>query len=240
MNAKIITVWGANGSGKTTVAANLAAALADRDMMVGIISSKLTYGELQSIFGKRVEQDKGIYKAISNGCNTKNMFEVTSNPNLFVLSPPNTFDGMLLTAISADTVRELIEDSTIRFDYVIIDGSEELNNPVSSIGLTMSNKVIRVYKVCTKDCIWHKAMENLTDLIHIRNKTITVINGYDKSCDKMAFLNCLDTKPDFELPFVVNCPVLTNSGKLIYNSKLANGQYKKIIQKLASQVMLGG
>ena len=56
----------------------------------------------------------------------------------------------------------------------------------------------------------------------------------------MAFLNALDTKPDFELPFVSNCPTLTNSGKLIYNSKLANGHYKKTIQKLASQVMLGG
>ena len=188
MNAKIVTVWGANGSGKTTVAVNLAAALADRDMMVGIISSKLTYGELQSVFGKRVEPDKGIYKAISNGCNTKNMFEATDNPNLFILSPPNVFDGMLLTAISADTVKDLIEDSTIRFDYIIIDGSEELNNPISSIGLTLSNKIVRVYKVCAKDCVWHKAMENLTDLIHIRSKTITVINGYDKSCDKMAFL----------------------------------------------------
>ena len=240
MNAKIVTVWGANGSGKTTVAVNLAAALADRDLMVGIISSKLTHGELQSVFGKRVEPEKGIYKAISNGCNTKNMFEATDNPNLFILSPPNVFDGMLLTAISADTVKDLIEDSTIRFDYIIIDGSEELNNPVSSIGLTMSNKIVRVYKVCAKDCIWHKAMENLTDLIHIRSKTITVINGYDKSCDKMAFLSGLDTKPDFELPFVANCPTLTNSGKLIYNSKLVNAHYKKTIQKLASQVMLGG
>ena len=240
MNAKIVTVWGANGSGKTTVAVNLAAALADRDLMVGIISSKLTYGELQSVFGKRVEPEKGIYKAISNGCNTKNMFEATDNPNLFILSTPNVFDGMLLTAISADTVKDLIEDSTIRFDYIIIDGSEELNNPVSSIGLTMSNKIVRVYKVCAKDCIWHKAMENLTDLIHIRSKTITVINGYDKSCDKMAFLSGLDTKPDFELPFVANCPTLTNSGKLIYNSKLVNAHYKKTIQKLASQVMLGG
>ena len=240
MNAKIITVWGANGSGKTTVAVNLAAALADRDMMVGIISSKLTYGELQSVFGKRIEPEKGIYKAISNGCNTKNMFEATDNPNLFILSPPNVFDGMLLTAISADTVKDLIEDSTIRFDYIIIDGSEELNNPGSSIGLTLSNKIIRVYKVCAKDCIWHKAMENLTDLIHIRSKTITVVNAYDKSCDKMAFLNGLDVKPDFELPFVSNCATLTNSGKLIYNNKLANGHYKKTIQKLASQVMLGG
>ena len=168
------------------------------------------------------------------------MFEATDNPNLFILSPPNVFDGMLLTAISADTVKELIEDSRIRFDYIIIDGSEELNNPVSSIGLTMSNKIVRVYKVCAKDCIWHKAMENLTDLIHIRSKTITIINGYDKSCDKMAFLSGLDVKPDFELPFISNCQTLTNSGKLIYNSKLVNAHYKKTIQKLASQVMLGG
>jgi len=240
MNAKIITVWGATGSGKTTVAVNLAAALADRNFMVGIISSKLTYGELQGLFGRRIEPEKGIYRAISNGCNTKNMFEATDNPNLFILSPPNVFDGMLLTAISADTVKELIGDSTIRFDYIIIDGSEDLNNPVSSIGLTMSNKILRVYKVRTKDCIWHKAMENLTDLIHIRSKTITVINGYDKSCDKLAFLNALDVKPDFELPYVANSLTLSNSGKLIYNSKLANGQYKKTIQRLASQVMIGG
>lgn len=240
MNAKIITVWGANGSGKTTVAANLAAALADRDFMVGIITSKLYYGELQSLFGKRVETDKGIYRAISTGGNTKNMFEATDNPNLFILSPPNDFDGMLLTAISAETIKDLIKDSAIRFDYIIIDGSEELNNPVSSIGLTMSNKIIRVYKVCAKDCIWHKAMENLTDLLHIKDKTITVINAYDKSCDKLAFLNVLDTRPDFELPFVSDCSTLTNSGRLIYNNKLVNGQYKKIIQKLASQIMLGG
>lgn len=240
MNAKIITVWGPNGSGKTTVAANLAAALADRDFMVGLISSKLCYGELQSVFGKRIETDKGIYKAISNGCSTKNMFEATYNPNLFILAPPNEFDGLLLTAISADTVQELIEDSTIRFDYIIIDGSEELNNPISSLGLSLSDKIVRVYKVCTKDCIWHKAMNNLTDLIHIRDKTVTVINGYDKSCDKLAFLSGLEVKPDFELPFIENCATLTNSGKLIYNSKLVNGHYKKTIQRLAGQLMIGG
>lgn len=83
-------------------------------------------------------------------------------------------------------------------------------------------------------------MENLTDLLHIKGKTITVINGYDKTCDKMAFLNGLDTKPDYELPFVSNSATLTNSGKLIYNGKLTNGQYKKIIQRLASQVIMGG
>jgi len=240
MNAKIITVWGANGSGKTTVAANLGAALAERDFMVGIISSKLYYGELQSVFGKRIETEKGIYKALSNGGNTKNMFEETDNSNLFILSVPNVFDGLLLTAISSDSVTELIEDSLIRFDYIIIDGSEELNNPISSMGLTMANKIVRVYKVCTKDCIWHKGMENLTELLHISNKTINVINAHDQSCDKLAFLSAIDLKPDFELPYIPNCQMLSNSGKLIYNSKLGNGYYKKEIQKIAGQVMLGG
>ena len=74
MNAKVITVWGANGCGKTTVSANLAAVIADRNFMTCVISSKLIYGEMQSVFGKRVALDRGIYKAISGGGSTRNMF----------------------------------------------------------------------------------------------------------------------------------------------------------------------
>ena len=86
MNSKIITVWGANGGGKTSVAVSLGVSLSERNVMVGIVSSKLYYGELQGVFGKRLEQDKGIYKAITNGCNTKNMFESAGNgSNLFFL-----------------------------------------------------------------------------------------------------------------------------------------------------------
>ena len=240
MNAKVITVWGANGSGKTTVSVNLGAALAERDFTVGIISSKMYYGELQSFFGKRVETDRGTYKAISNGCNTKNMFEATNHPNLFFLSPPTSFDGMLLSSISGDTIRELIEDSCIRFDFILIDGSEELNNPISSIGLIMANTIIRVYRVSAKCCIWHKAMENMSELLHMNNKSIFVMNGYDKTCDKMAFLSSIGMKPDFELPYITDCDTMINAGKLIYDSKISTGQYRKTIQKLASQAMLGG
>ena len=159
MNGKIITVWGANGSGKTSVSASLGLAIAERNFMVGIISSKLYYGELQSVFAKRLENEKGIYSAIANGCNTKNMFETAANgSNLFFLSVPNGFDAMLLTAISGETIKELIEDAAMRFDYVLIDGSEELNNPVSSVGLTMSNKILVVHKASAKDCLWQTSL----------------------------------------------------------------------------------
>lgn len=239
MGNKIITVWGSNGSGKTSVAANLGLAISERNQMVGIISSKLYYGEMQSVFAKRVENEKGIYNAIANGCNTKNMFEnAVSGSNLFFLSVPNGFDAILLTAISGDTAKELIEDAAMRFDYIIIDGNEELNNPVSSIGLTMSNKIIVTHKATTGDCLWQTSMDNTMQLLNLTDKSIHVLNGYDKTCDKMAYMNNVGIKLDFELPYIPNAKILMNSGKPFYASATVPGEYKKTMQKIASQVMM--
>lgn len=240
MNGKIITVWGAAGSGKTTVATNLAAAIADRNCMVGLISSKLYYGELQCRFAKRITAEKGLYKAILNGCDMRNMFCETNNPNLFFLSVPNEFDGMLLSAISGETITDLIKNSSIMFDYIIIDGSEELNNPISSVGLTLASKIIVVHRVSAKDSIWNLSMRNMMSSLQLENKAVHILNGYDKTCDKLAFLNSIECKTEFELPFIQNAKILENSGKLIYDSQMSNGIYKKMIDRLASYVMMGG
>ena len=239
MSSKIITVWGATGSGKTSIAANLGIAIADRNLMVGIISSKLYYGELQSIFGKRLEHDKGIYNAIANGCNTKNMFEsAVSGSNLFFLSVSNGFDAMLLTAMSGETAKDLIEDAVMRFDYIIIDGNEELNNPISSLGLTMSSKIVIAHRASAKDCIWQASMENTMQLLNLTDKSIHVLNGYDKTCDKMTYMDNVGVKFDFELPYITNAKILENSGKPFYTSSTVPNEYKKTIQKLASQAMI--
>lgn len=239
MSSKIITVWGSNGSGKTTIAANLGIAIAERNLMVGIISSKLYYGELQGIFAKRLENDKGIYNAIANGCNTKNMFEsAITGSNLFFLSVPNGFDAMLLTAVSGDTAKELIEDAVMRFDYIIIDGNEELNNPISSIGLTMSSKIVIAHRASTKDCIWQASMENTMQLLNLTDKAVHILNGYDKTCDKMTYMNNVGVKFDFELPYIANGKILENSGRPFYTSSTVSNEYKKTMQKLASQAMI--
>ena len=237
MNAKIITVWGVNGSGKTTTAVNLALALAERNLMVAVISSKLYYGELQILFGKRTEGDKGLYRAIANGCTTRNMFVETDNPNLYFLSVENEFDGMLLSAISGDTIKELLNDASIRFDYLIIDGSEELNNPISSIGLTMADKVIAVHRASVKDCVWFSSMRSVVGLLRLSDKTVHILNAYDKTCDKVAYMNGLNLKFDFDLPYVENAKVLENSGKPIYTSRNGTIVYRKMIERLASKLI---
>jgi len=58
MSGKIISVWGDSGSGKSTFAASLACALARRDYLIGIISSNLTYGNLQIFYGQSVQPER--------------------------------------------------------------------------------------------------------------------------------------------------------------------------------------
>lgn len=64
MSSKIYTIWGGKHSGKTTFAVSLACALSKRDKLVGLISSNLTYGELQTFFGQSVPEEKGIFEAL--------------------------------------------------------------------------------------------------------------------------------------------------------------------------------
>ena len=67
MNAKVIAVWGANGSSKTTTAVNLAFSLSQRNFTVGLISSNIYYGEMQMLCGCNVPDDRGIYHALMGG-----------------------------------------------------------------------------------------------------------------------------------------------------------------------------
>ena len=238
-NNAILTTWGAAGSGKTTLAINLALALAESDYMIGIISSKLYYGELQNHFKTRVEPEQGIYKALQNG-NTKNMFVQAGNKSsVFFLSPPNDFNAMLMSAVSLDSAKDMIEDAAMRFDYLIIDGSEELNNPISSIGLVLASQILMVHYPSVKDYTWYQGMSNMMDILRLRDKSVHILNGYDKSCDKAAFMLSLGVEFKYDLDYVENAKIYENSGSLIYSQGSAGTKaYRKAINKIASAVIL--
>lgn len=242
MNSKIITLWGASGMGKTTTAVNLALAIAERNYMVGLISSKLYYGEIQGLFGAHIEHDKGIYKAISGGNNTKNRFEmVKGKSNVFFLSVPNAFDGMLLTAVSGETAKELIEDAAMRFDFLVIDGSEELNNPISSVGLVLASQIYVIHMPSVKDCLWQLSMSNTIKLLHLSDKMTHVLNAYDKSCDKVSYMANIGVPFDYELEYVPSAKIYENSGTPIYTKRnVWTKNYRRAIEKMASATLLGG
>ena len=56
MATKIISVCGANGSGKTTMAVNLATALTQTGSVVGLIQTELAYPSIQGFLGMRIRK----------------------------------------------------------------------------------------------------------------------------------------------------------------------------------------
>lgn len=238
MNAEIIAIWGANGTGKTTTAVNLAIALAERNYNVGVISSNLYYGEMQALFGCVVPEDRGLYRALSTG-EAKNMFTQVGKSSVFILTAPDKFDAVQLTAVSETSVKNILDDAAIRFDYIIIDGDSELNNPISSIGLAEEDKILVVHRPSVKDCLWYNSMRNVCDLLGLIYKTRPILNAHDKSCDLAAYKSSIGLMFDFELDYVDGAGVYENSGVpiMLHETKKERG-YISVMRKLASEIMI--
>ncbi len=240
MNAKIIAVWGANGSGKTTTAVNLAFSLAQRNFLVGIISSNLYYGELQTICGCNIPESKGLCQVLMNG-KVKGMFVQAGKTSVFVLSVPDKFNAMELTALTEESVRNMFKDSTMLFDYIIIDGNAELNNPISSIGMTEADKLLVVHRPSVKDCLWNENMMNIIDLLNVSYKTAHILNAHDKSCDLSAYKSSIALSFDFELGYVGNANIYANTGQaIVFHDLKQEREYISGMKALTSSVILGG
>lgn len=240
MNAKVIALWGANGSGKTTTAVNLAFAIAQRNFTVGLISSNVYYGEIQTLCGCNIPEERGIYHALMSG-ETKNMFVQAGKTSVFVLSVPDKFDAMQLTTISAKSVKDMLDDAAFRFDYLVIDGDTELNNPISSIGMTEADMIIAVHHPSVKDCLWYGGMKGVGDLLNLSYKTVHILNAHDKSCDLSAYKSSIGLTFDFELGYVENANIYANTGQaIVFHDLKQERAYISDMKTLTSSVILGG
>lgn len=238
MNAKIVTIWGSSGCGKTTAAVNLALALSANSMMVGLISSNLIYGELQTLFPVSIPSDKGLSAAIAAG-DTKNRFiQLPGNDCLFLFGVPNDADALITACTTMQSVTELLDDAAIRFDVLVIDGSSDINNPVSSVGLVKSDLVYTLCRPCVRTVAWHRSIEQMVSLLNIKHKMVYCLNAYDRTCDLSAFIQSMGEQFQFDLPFEERMPVCDNSGSPLYTEHMRHArEYRTVIDGMAEQVL---
>ncbi len=173
---RTITIYGGKGVGKTTTAINLATELANKNNLVGIISSNIYYGELQTFLDCTVSENKGLGKALEEGEEINKLFVESSIKNLFVLSMPNNADCMKNIDIDAKFISKIMQVSKSYFDYLIIDGDSYVENPITLIGMNESENVIVLFDGSINSLQWFKSIEDLKKQIHIENKFIYVAN----------------------------------------------------------------
>ena len=172
MSSKIITVWGGKHSGKTTFSVNLACALSARDCLVGLISSNLTYGELQIFFGEDVPPKKSLFEALNeDNPNIGEKFAVyEESKNLFFLSLPTKYSGLLCETVTLQSVEKMMSVASLAFDVLIIDGSAEVNNPISGVGIWLSDMIYTLHRPSIAAQMWHYGMSDFIRELHVTEK----------------------------------------------------------------------
>lgn len=240
--SRIITVWGGNNSGKTTFAVNLACALSKRDCLVGLISSNLTYGDLQIFFGQDVPPEKGLYEALSD--DNPNIGEKFVNceesKNLFFLSAPTHYTGLLCDTVTIEEVEQMINAASLIFDILLVDGAAEINNPVSSVGLWLAERIFTLHRPSIAAQMWHKGISDFVQELHIGEKQTHILLAPNGEFDDKTYRSMTELPFAYELPYVKRAGELENAGTPIYfyNDKPCR-RYGKMLEKIVDDICGG-
>lgn len=239
--SKILAIWGGKHCGKTTFAVNLGCALSERGVLTGLISSNLTYGELQTFFGQTIPNGKGLFEAL--GAENPNIGELfTACPdskNLFLLSVPTRYSGLLCDNVTLEDAEQMLRAAALVFDVLIVDASTDLNNPVSGVGLWLADVVFTLHRPSIAAQMWQVGVSDFLRELHLSEKQTHILLSPNGEFDEKTYRHMTGLVFACELPHIRHAAELENAGTPLYFFRDRScGQYKKVLKKLTET--LGG
>ena len=184
---KIINVMGSKGGvGVTTVAVNLAVSLAEEKNIqsVALIDMNLLFGDIPLFLNMEPKYNwSDITKNITRLDTTfLNSILSTDSSGVCVIPSPSYLSKQKLA--NPDIIERLLNVMMKRFDYIIIDGGQSLDN-ISLKILEISDTVLLV-TVLNLSCLanTHKLLRTFDDLGFSSERNIKIIaNRFSKTSD---------------------------------------------------------
>jgi len=243
MSSKVYTVWGGNNSGKTTFAANLACALSKREALVGLISSNLTYGDMQILFGQSVPPEKGLFQALNddNPNIGEKFVEYEESKNLFFLSVPTCYSGLLCDTVTLQSVERMINSAALVFDILLVDGAAEINNPVSGVGLWLAHRIFTLHRPSISAQMWYRGVADFVRELHIAEKQTHILQTPNGEFDDKTYQSMMELPFAYELPYIKRAGELENSGTPLYffHDRPCR-RYSKVLERIVNGILGGG
>lgn len=243
MSGKIYAVWGGSNSGKTTFAVNLACAISKRDVLVGIISSNLTYGELQIFFGQAVPPGKGLYEALKEDNHNigEKFMEYGESKNLFFLSIPTHYSGLLCDTVTLQSIEEMLNSAALVFDILLVDGAAGINNPVSGVGLWLAEKIFTLHRPSIAAQMWYRGVSDFTRELHIGEKQTHILLAPNGEFDDKTYRSMTELPFAYELPYIKRACELQNAGSPLYFFRDRSCRhYGKVLEEIVNSICGGG
>lgn len=210
----IISIFGKDGAGKTTLVTHLAKHLADDNNFIGLVSLETRYGALQRVMGVEVEEKNSLLQAVLNPSSASSCFtKVTENMYILSMADITTIkDYDAMTALLGDKktqneeqlrrMQQFIDNIKDVFDILIIDCTDRITDVLTYAFLLKSDKIINVIQSNLDGIAYENAHAMLNELKLFEQKKINVLNKHnEKIINKSSVEHLLKQKIDVVIAY---------------------------------------
>ncbi|WP_313559190.1 AAA family ATPase [Ruminiclostridium cellobioparum] len=175
----VIAVWGKNGTGRSTVATNLAVYLARKGKLVGLVGTNKSYGSIQYYLGTAISEEKSLKNAIeivNEDDIVKSFVQHPKVKDLFLMSLSNSDNCLKLRGVKEDAGKRLILNTKDKFDYYIIDCTENFTDTLTAIGCQYADIILEIMKPTIQSAAFRISHEELLESIKLKDKIVSIAN----------------------------------------------------------------
>jgi len=127
------------------------------------------------------------------------------------------------------------------FDMLIIDGASEINNPISSVGLWLADRIFILHRPSIRAQLWYRSVSEFILELHIGDKQIHILRTSNGDFDDRLYQTMTELPFPWELPHVKCAGELENAGTPLYFFRDRScRRYSKVLEQIAHKICGGG
>jgi Flp pilus assembly CpaE family ATPase len=147
---------------------------------------------------------------------------------------------LLCDNVSQAAVEQVLDRAKPYFEILIVDGSEDLNSPVSSVGISQSSQLVVAHRPSVASGLWFRSVGDFIYQLHLTDKMLHVVQETPWSLPPSEYTATLGLNTVVQLPYISNARQLEDSGTPIYMEKdkacrRYNNQVDRLVQTLQEQ-----
>lgn len=239
--SKIISVWGGDGSGKTTLSMKIAKELSKKKNVIIVFLNK-NNPSIPYLFSEEIEDYVSVGEILTKVSLVKKDVEksiknIKNNKNLGVIGYKNKENYKTYPEILEDRIYDFYVYLKQLSDYIIIDTTSDLKVIENQISLKIADKVIRVITENPKDiCYFNSNLSLLEDKSYNTKNHVKVLNKKEYESNKNSLKNFYGTFAyEFEKLKTVEMEMINGEVGEKTKDKVFNKELKRMIEQITEE-----